>query len=79
MPYVSLVNLITGSEVVPELVAGDMTQESVEKNLRNVLMDEDFRSRQLQGYKSMMLLLGEPGAPEKAARIMKEDKKRIGL
>lgn len=79
VPYVSLVNLITGSEVVPELVAGDMTQESVEKNLRNVLMDEDFRSRQLQGYKSMMLLLGEPGAPEKAACIMKEDKKRIGL
>ena len=67
VPYVSLVNLIVGREFVPELVAGEMTQESVERNLRNVLADETFRRKQKQGYETMMQLLGEPGAPEKAA------------
>lgn len=67
VPYVSLVNLIVGDEVVPELVAGDMTQESVEDNLRKVLKDTSFREKQRLGYEIMMRLLGEPGAPEKAA------------
>jgi lipid-A-disaccharide synthase len=64
---VSLVNLIVGDEVVPELVAGEMTQDALERNLRDVLVDETFRRRQKQGYEVMMQLLGTPGAPEKAA------------
>ena len=67
VPYVSLVNLIVGDEVVPELVAGEMTQDALERNLRDVLVDETFRRRQKQGYEVMMQLLGTPGAPEKAA------------
>jgi lipid-A-disaccharide synthase len=66
VPYVSLVNLIVGDEVVPELVAGEMTQDALERNLRDVLVDETFRRRQKQGYEVMMQLLGTPGAPEKA-------------
>lgn len=75
VPYVSLVNLIAGSEVVPELVAGGMTLESVESNLRSVLCDESFRKEQFRGYEAMMNLLGEPGAPERAARMIVETEK----
>ena len=67
VPYVSLVNLIAGREIVPELVAGDLTQESLDIALGNVIANEDFRTRQIQGYREMMQLLGMPGAPQKAA------------
>ena len=50
VPFVSLVNLITGDEVVPELVADQIAQ--------------------LEGYQRMLSRLGEPGAPDRAAREM---------
>ncbi|MBQ5642518.1 MAG: lipid-A-disaccharide synthase [Bacteroidaceae bacterium] len=67
VPYISLVNLIAGKEVVPELVAGGLTQEALDKSLLSVLADSDYRMKQKEGYGEMMRLLGEPGAPEKAA------------
>ena len=70
VPYVSLVNLIAGYEVVPELVAGDMTQDNVNSSLKNILLDEDYRQKQLQGYQHMMKCLGSPGAPHNAAKII---------
>jgi lipid-A-disaccharide synthase len=68
VPYVSLVNLIAGYEVVPELVAGDMTQERLNECLRSVLQDETYVEKQLSGYALMMKRLGTPGAPINAAR-----------
>lgn len=73
VPYVSLVNLIAGREVVPELVAGDLTQESLDIALGNVIANEDFRTRQILGYREMMQLLGMPGAPQKAAEKILEN------
>ncbi|MDE5561167.1 MAG: lipid-A-disaccharide synthase [Bacteroidaceae bacterium] len=70
VPYVSLVNLIVGREVVPELIAGDMTAENMEHGLRRLLCDGTLRKEQLQGYAVMMRLLGEPGAPAKAAGLV---------
>lgn len=70
VPYVSLVNLIAGHEVVPELVAGEMTDENMEKCLRDILADDGCRKAQSEGYALMMRKLGEPGAPEKAARVI---------
>jgi lipid-A-disaccharide synthase len=67
VPYVSLVNLITGHLLVPELVAGDMTLVSLENVLRSILEDEKFRQRQLDGYSYLRELLGNYGAPFKAA------------
>lgn len=70
VPYVSLVNLIAGVDVVPELVAGDLTPGSLKRELENVLFDDVCRSRQQGGYNKVMALLGEPGAPERAARLI---------
>lgn len=70
VPYVSLVNLIAGREVVPELVAADMTPENLERGLRRLLCDDTFRKEQLQGYADMMCQLGTPGAPAKAAGMV---------
>lgn len=70
VPFVSLVNLIADAEVVPELVAGDLTPARLRQELRSVLFDDACRARQRQGYDRVMRLLGEPGAPGRAARLL---------
>lgn len=67
VPYVSLVNLIVGREVVPELVAGDLTQDALDKCFSQILLDEESRFAQRRGYDELMTRLGQPGAPDKAA------------
>ena len=68
IPYISLVNLIAGEEVVPELVCEQMTQENVRRHLADILPGGSAREAQLQGYERMAAILGEPGAPKRAAK-----------
>ena len=70
VPYISLVNLIAGREVVPELVAEQMTVEACRHHLETVLPDGSAREAQLQGYEDMAARLGEPGAPQRAAQLI---------
>ena len=67
VPYVSLVNLVVGREVVPELVAGDLTQEALDRCFSQILLDKECRFAQRCGYDELMRRLGQPGAPERAA------------
>lgn len=68
IPFISLVNLIAGEEVVPELVAEQMTPKNVRKHLASILPGSPAREAQLQGYERMAAILGEPGAPVRAAK-----------
>ncbi len=70
IPYVSLVNLVSGSEVVPELLAAKMTPANVRTHLQDILPGGAKRQAQLDGYGRMAQLLGEPGAPKHAAEAM---------
>lgn len=70
VPYISLVNLIAGEEVVPELVAEQMNVSSVRRHLASILPGGSARQAQLEGYERMAAILGEPGAPERAAKII---------
>ena len=70
IPYISLVNLIAGKEVVPELVAHQMTVGNARRHLLSILPDREAREQQLRGYDLMAQKLGEPGAPKRAARQM---------
>ena len=72
VPYISLVNLIAGEEVVPELVAEQMNVENVRRHLAAILPGGSAREAQLQGYDRMAAILGEPGAPQRAAKIIVE-------
>lgn len=67
VPFISLVNLIVGREVVPELVAGDMTAEEVRCRLLHILPGAPGRAAMLQGYDELAGKLGQPGAPRRAA------------
>lgn len=70
--YISLVNLIADSEVVPELVADGMTVENCRRHLESILPGGSARQAQLDGYEEMARRLGEPGAPRRAAKLMIE-------
>ena len=69
--YVSLVNLIAGSEVVRELVAADMTLDNVKSEIGKLLPgDSPRRLTMLEEYDRVIGILGEAGASERAADIM---------
>ncbi|MBQ8336344.1 MAG: lipid-A-disaccharide synthase [Bacteroidaceae bacterium] len=69
--YISLVNLIAGSEVVRELVAADMMVQNIKSELGKLLPEKGKeRAAMLKEYSRMTDILGEPGASERAARKM---------
>lgn len=70
IPFISLVNLVAGKEVVPELVADGMTVARVRRCLADILPGTPGRERQLEGYRLMACRLGKPGAPQQAAGRM---------
>ena len=70
IPYISLVNLVAGEEIVPELVAEQMNPKNVRHHLASILPGGSCREAQLQGYERMATILGGPGTPERAARIV---------
>ena len=66
--FVSLVNLISFSEVVPELLGSDMNKENLQEHLLPLLSDTIERRMQQDGYMQMKTLLGPAGAPDRAAQ-----------
>ncbi|MBR6129503.1 MAG: lipid-A-disaccharide synthase [Bacteroidaceae bacterium] len=70
VPFISLVNLICGEEVVPELVAEQMTTANVRRHLASILPGGTAREAQLKGYERLAAALGEPGAAARAAKII---------
>lgn len=65
--YISLVNLITGTETVRELVADEMSVSNLKHEFATILPGGTKRDAILKGYADLKLILGKPGASEKAA------------
>jgi lipid-A-disaccharide synthase len=70
IPYISLVNLVADKEVVPELVAHQMTVKNTRQHLLSILPGREARENQFVGYELMAQRLGVPGAPKRAAQQM---------
>ena len=68
VPYISLVNLVAGREVVKELMAHHFTVENVAKELEKLIYHQTYRNIMSEGYKEILQTLGEPGAAERAAK-----------
>ena len=69
-PYISLVNLIAGREVVPELFADRFTVAGIRDWTRRLLPGHPDRETMLRGYDEVSRRLGDRVAPDEAARIM---------
>jgi lipid-A-disaccharide synthase len=79
VPFVSLVNLIAGREVVKELLQYDLTKENLTEELTKITITQDTRQNQLDGYAEIKNILGESGASERAGALMvKEIQKNKG-
>ncbi len=69
LKYFSLVNLIGGKEIVPELFQDEVNPERIETELSAILFDQQKRSIMLQGLKDVRDKMGKAGASEKAAEL----------
>ena len=74
VPYISLVNLIAGKEVVPELVADGMNVANIRCCLRPLLDDTPARQTMLDGCDALLASVGEAGVSARAAKQMMEVK-----
>ena len=70
VPYISLVNLILGEPVVPELFGGRFTRQRITDALSRLTDDTPERRQMLDGYDRMIQRLGPAGASQRAARVI---------
>lgn len=66
-PFFSMVNLIAGRAVVPELIQHDFTPERVAREVLLLLRDSKAREELRAGLAKVRQALGPPGAVERAA------------
>ena len=69
-PYISLVNLISGTTVVQELFGEYFSYKNIHEELKRIIEDDTYRNKMLEGYDRMINLLGEPGASRRAAGLI---------
>jgi lipid-A-disaccharide synthase len=67
--YISLVNLIAGREVVPELIQDKASPENTANAVLNILKDKDRFVQVKKGLHEVKQLLGESGASDRTAKI----------
>jgi lipid-A-disaccharide synthase len=70
--FVSLVNLLAGRKVVPELLQGEMSPERIAEEVRKVWVPGPAREEMLKGLAEMRGRLGETGAAARAAESVLE-------
>jgi lipid-A-disaccharide synthase len=73
VPFYSMVNLIAGRPVVPELMQGQMTGENLAREARRLLSDSSARATMKAGLAEVRdQLSGRAGAPARAALAIQE-------
>ncbi|MDX1643111.1 MAG: lipid-A-disaccharide synthase [Thermoanaerobaculia bacterium] len=68
VPHISMVNLVLGGEVVPELVQRRATPESLAEAAGRLLTDAAARGEMQEALRGLREALGEPGGSARAAR-----------
>ncbi len=69
-PFISLVNLIAGREVVKELFAKFFTVDNIRRELHQILNVQNYRNNMLDSYSELREIVGKEGASENAANYI---------
>ncbi|HEY6050093.1 MAG TPA: lipid-A-disaccharide synthase, partial [Thermoanaerobaculia bacterium] len=72
VPWISLVNLVAGEEVVVELLQGDATTRRLEEEGERILASPQAAAKMRERLASVAAKLGPPGASERAADAVLE-------
>jgi lipid-A-disaccharide synthase len=72
LPNVSLVNLVLGRRVVPELLQGDANPDRIATEAEIILLEDRVRNEMRAGLAELRARLGEGGASGRAAREVAE-------
>lgn len=70
VPHISLVNLMLGRELVPELIQSQCRPDRVSKALRSIIQNGDSRTQQLDGYQQINQQLGKIPAYDNLATLI---------
>ncbi len=70
IPYFTLVNIISGKEVIRELLGDEFTTEKVAAELQRLLTDEAYTKEMLANYEHLYKRLGTQPAAATAAEII---------
>ena len=70
VPYISLVNLISGKMLVPELIQNALNQKNLVKALSDMLENGAERQSVIDGYRALKSDLGGTGASYRTAQLM---------
>ncbi len=73
IPYVSLVNINMGREVVRELVCARLDLDEAERELRSILVGGSKREQMLRDFAQLSAIIGGAGASDRFAQAMVED------
>jgi lipid-A-disaccharide synthase len=68
--HIGLVNLVAEKEIVPELIQKDVNPERITEEALRILKDPILRQRMTESMAEVRRNLGEPGAAQRAARIV---------
>lgn len=69
VPYVSLVNLIAGDGIVPEILQDEATPEGLAERASVILDDEEYRNDMIMKLNRVRESLGGKGASQRTAHI----------
>jgi len=68
--HIGLVNLVAGREIVPELIQKDVNPETITEEALHILKNPVLCQRMIESMAEVRQNLGEPGAAQRAARIV---------
>ena len=68
--HFTLVNIISGREVIREFIADEFTVENITREIAQILTDENYKKEMLASYEHLHSLLGSLPASATAARII---------
>jgi len=68
--HIGLVNLVAGRGIVPELIQTDVNPETITEEALHILKNPVLCQRMIESMAEVRQNLGEPGAAQRAARIV---------